>query len=1127
MSNKQNPAPLVKFAQKATAIVKAAGFDPKTIDLETFRRLAPIIFTRAYCAIYKEQLIYDINEYSNREEQILNSQLVIDGLTAKTRNPALATVSGIDIFQGNHRAVGILAGALFAEGQRLWMEKMNAPPVKTSPDIKDRDSPQKPDSEAEEIDHDEERIQLEMIKNSSNIPPHELEKLLNRIAYLEERLKKRTRRSKSRSKSPPNRRGDNPNNRSRDHRSRSPEARTQQEQEQQQQYPFRTSATKRDFVDNASDISEDDGDSMGDNGSEPALPRPKSRSSKRRIRPSSAPSRRRVREVSHRLYSAPLNKQVMEFAHQQVPPKQPKPPMANPLYTYDLTSGRRILVTQAEHDRELREQAKKTLGNLNHITKDEDDFMGGGLDSQHKLNVNGRPSHPEYPCKRIETSAEEWVKKNRLIAAVDKPVAEMPSAKPLFFYQQMNQLDIVFSIEHCHNCEHHQITTRHNPLEYKKNADEFLRILAQCAMQSGLCMRVGVARFEADITCKSRMTDENSRIGAFEVQIACKNERGELSMGLLHSKLFSGRWPSKSVLEKRFHTFMAKFPSLPTYAYSADGVTDYSMEISADGQNYPIGRCTFTDTALADPFWSFTSFQASSSASVMWVFDTRSLQHMAKFSLQSMVLVNNVTYQPGCVEKYPLIGVVKRYEDNGNNHSNSRHLYVQLKYHQSDSRVLESDCIPYDEHHPLLKKPLAGDAGKLPLDLEGLLMLGQRENLLQWQMSDEEDRIVVNGTALELSLKSLYHQLRKLAWQLAAKLPSKPLLHPLLGRVIDTQLCYSERMMSKLLEMFGSHVNMQVLERYLPVDPKLLPAVIAKSSKPVASFENVNANATSSNNNNNSSQINGTSSPRASPQLGTGNNSSNTPIAIGQKSSSASSPAAFTMGSPSGSAKPADSSNIPANIGRSSPGATTSAAVASTTSRKPGRPSVSTKPPIQNLRELDERFRRLIQLPLGKPSNCNAIEMLVGDVQGTVAQYETSTPSVKLEDLIRLLYEYSLEAVANSAQDMKVLVSYLAPEEDDDGMSSELALDKLFEWLRGHFVYPTEISDLTEPTAVTSESSSAPSVANDTTTGIKSSSVISGSNPVLIFLFDSYINKSVISKHGVYHRASTTIASTE
>eukprot|EP01033_Poteriospumella_lacustris_P001627 gene1627-1185_t len=1075
-AQKPGPAPLVQFAQKATAIVKAAGFDPKTIDLETFRRLAPIIFTRAYCAIYKEQLISDINEYSNREEQILNSQLVIDGLTAKTRNPALATISGIDIFQGNHRAVGILAGVLFAEGQRLWMEKVKVhgqTPVKAGGMS---DSPPKPDQEAEELDHEEEKRQLEDLKNNSNVPPHELEKLLNRIAYLEDRLSKRTKRrsrSKSRSKSPT----------SRERRSSSPETRTKIANNN---FPQITPGARRDGHDDTSDISEDDAISVGDNGSEPPLLRPRSSSARRHhARPSSAPSRRRVKEVSNRLYNAPLNKQVMELA--QAPPHQPKPPVVNPLFTYDIKSGRRILVSQAEHQRELREQAKKAMGNLTHITRDEDDFMAGA--PEHPKLTSNKPAAPEYPCKRIEAAVEEWVKKNRQVAGVDKPTAEMPAPRQLNVYHAMEALDIIFTIEHCHNCEHHQITTRHKPQEYRKQADEFLRVLAQTALQAGLCVRVGVARFEAEITCKSKTTDENSRIGAFEVQVALKNGHGSQSTAMLHSKLFSGRWPSKSVLEKRFHTFLAK-QTLPSYAYAADGQTEYDMEITRDGQNYPVGRCTFNDTPLADPAWSFATFQASSTAGVMWTFDARSLQHLPKFSLQSLVLVRNVAYQPGQVEKYPLVGVVKRYEataGDGAAAASRRQLYVQLKYHQSDTRVLESDCSPYADDAN--EKPLSCDAGKLPLDLEGLLMLARRDaadGRIAWQISDEEDRPSPGG--LLLTRRSFYHQLRKLCWTLVAKRQPHPLIHPLTSRLLDPPLCYSERMMNKLLELFGNQVDTAALEACLPLDPKLAAAnkptaTAAVAASPVAPAvaATLAALATStvaavpaSTNGGSTGPASGSggASPAATPaETRTSPRSrSSSPRTLTTSTSITAAAAQDFAAIAAAAAAAVDEGNATAPSTAAADGATpvaTAAAVvasdggvsprtaeAAAAGRKSRRPTLSTKPPIQQLHDLDTRFHQTLRLPAAHAAaDVSVAEAFLRDIDAVAVE-----GLVRLEDVIRLLYDYGGEQIADSAQDMKVLACYLSRDEED--MSSELLVAKLAEWLRGHSRRSTAIHGL-------------------------------------------------------------------
>jgi hypothetical protein len=130
-----NPPPDVIFAQKATAIVKAAGMDPRNIDLERFRQNAPHVFSRAYSAIYKEKLLTVLTENSSKEDKILNSQLVLDGLFTKTRNPILLQLSGADVYEGNHRAIGVLVGILFAEGQRLWLEKIKSVEPQADPPV--------------------------------------------------------------------------------------------------------------------------------------------------------------------------------------------------------------------------------------------------------------------------------------------------------------------------------------------------------------------------------------------------------------------------------------------------------------------------------------------------------------------------------------------------------------------------------------------------------------------------------------------------------------------------------------------------------------------------------------------------------------------------------------------------------------------------------------------------------------------------------------------------------------------------------------------------------------------------------------------------------------------------------
>jgi hypothetical protein len=113
----------ILFAQKASACVKAAGLDPRSLDLRRFRQMASVIFTRTYQAIYKE---YDgiISDPQNEQEQAHNASRVINGLLKKTGNTALVDITGHDVVAGSHKAIGILVGVMYAEGNRLWFEKL-------------------------------------------------------------------------------------------------------------------------------------------------------------------------------------------------------------------------------------------------------------------------------------------------------------------------------------------------------------------------------------------------------------------------------------------------------------------------------------------------------------------------------------------------------------------------------------------------------------------------------------------------------------------------------------------------------------------------------------------------------------------------------------------------------------------------------------------------------------------------------------------------------------------------------------------------------------------------------------------------------------------------------------------
>ena len=107
----------------------------------------------------------------------------------------------------------------------------------------------------------------------------------------------------------------------------------------------------------------------------------------------------------------------------------------------------------------------------------------------------------------------------------------------------------------------------------------------------------------ARITCKSKQTDIDSRIGAFEVQVAFRNSKGEILTELLHSKLLSRHWPSRSVMEKKLKAFILTSGIAVHPLYDPNSHSD---GIGLDGLGpYPTGFVEWEETPLAETFWVF------------------------------------------------------------------------------------------------------------------------------------------------------------------------------------------------------------------------------------------------------------------------------------------------------------------------------------------------------------------------------------------------------------------------------------------------------------------------------------------------------------------------------------------
>ena len=87
---------------------------------------------------------------------------------------------------------------------------------------------------------------------------------------------------------------------------------------------------------------------------------------------------------------------------------------------------------------------------------------------------------PEWPSARVEKSAEQFVRKQLEARKLEKGCKERVSPlRPRMFgaYEKLENLDLIFSIEYCHNCKFHNISLRHDPQEYINHADQFLKYL--------------------------------------------------------------------------------------------------------------------------------------------------------------------------------------------------------------------------------------------------------------------------------------------------------------------------------------------------------------------------------------------------------------------------------------------------------------------------------------------------------------------------------------------------------------------------------------------------------------------------------------------------------------------------
>jgi hypothetical protein len=912
---RMNPPPDVIFAQKATAIVKAAGMDPRNIDLERFRQNAPHVFSRAYSAIYKEKLLTVLTENSSKEDKILNSQLVLDGLFTKTRNPILLQLSGADVYEGNHRAIGVLVGILFAEGQRLWLEKIRSvepqadPPVdldasrerdmqlRVAQDMLDQNDELDllgDDQEEEEDSYEnhgfggqeirESLRTLHKLRSNPDIGLVEHERLLSRIAFLEEQLKKKPRRKAKKHGTKKNL-----------------VKRISEAILQDNEINERGRERGRGLFDDASGDerlhttrSTPRGGSAGDDEGRREYARGgSSRSPNRRgdgvgiaegtgkkTRPVSAPStshrKSKVRHVSNRLYSAalsrkdteddinrarsrsPSRKNVADTAHSSNNNQSGKEYFDPSLYTYDWKSGRRVLLSVAQLEAEERKRSKEAMSNIMAITDNEvDALMGGGGGKTRPGSPGGKPN---YPSKSISGDVDKWLQRMRRerhgeVKPPTKPEdAAMPEPRYFAAYQKLQDRDLIITIEHCHNCAHHNVTTRHKQDEYANNSCSFLRVLAQIAHECGVCARVGVSRVKANVTPASATTDENSRIGAFEIQVAYKQPNGKVVPATLHSKLSSRRWPSKSVLEKRFRSFVAQAKVSTSHGDDEDRNSAVRMADDSAAP-YPVGTCSWALSPVADPSWSFTAVEPAATpaatgaadtkgvqaaavgntagiSNVQWAFDMREMAEAPpKFTVGATIRVKALNFPSGGTERHALLCVVKEYIDASDAHASD--IVVKPMYMSQDVRVPQRNCINLSSY---TDRDVYFTEEAVPVELEALLLLAKEHKLTAWDLSKGDGRKDASGDIC-LSRKGFFNQVRKLCWAVEKKVLPKGqslVAHPVTAVDVDLQQSYSEEVMNWVFNAFKGEGNVTALERMAtqnaPTPVKPAPGLVGSGS---------------------------------------------------------------------------------------------------------------------------------------------------------------------------------------------------------------------------------------------------------------------------------------------------------
>lgn len=420
----------------------------------------------------------------------------------------------------------------------------------------------------------------------------------------------------------------------------------------------------------------------------------------------------------------------------------------------------------------------------------------------------------KYPTELLKKSANEYYRKRQdeLGHCIKNNICD-----PIIYesYRYIEIDDIIISIGHCYNCSRHNTTLCHKESEYINHADDILKQAVEYIQELYLNVRVGVIRFQSSI------------LGSFEVQIACNTNDNGIQLEVLHSKISSQRWPSKTVFKKRLLSFINK-QGFKGYQNTSYSLNSQSLDIYDGLSPYPTGHISSIDDIIfSDSKWNYENIRNEAILNgrmsntgysedlleevtdngkfinVIYAYDSR---NVGKIEIGSNVKVKACNHPRGYLERYPLIGEVIQIEDS--------FLSILLKY-----------CSKPSIHHinsvTLFHSRYVESSDDIPVEIETLIKLSRNKvgnDFPLWKTIDDMDR-EINGI-LYLTRTSIFHQFRNLVYDIEELYSTRndgKVVHPEYGTLIDLQLCYSETILDWIFNYISDNdnCNMYKLEMIL------------------------------------------------------------------------------------------------------------------------------------------------------------------------------------------------------------------------------------------------------------------------------------------------------------------------